>query len=110
MRALVADDDEFVVAFVSTILEGEGYIVETACNGQEALGRATESRPDVVLLDLGMPVMDGWTCCRLLKQRKKTAEIPVIVMSGDAAQAAVRAELEVEYFLRKPFEMNDLLY
>ncbi|TAK31062.1 MAG: response regulator [Chloroflexota bacterium] len=98
-----------MAAFVSNILEAEGYAVQTACNGQEALGCATVSPPDLILLDLRMPVMNGWTCCHLLKQHERTAEIPVIVMSGDPVQAAVRAELEVEHFLRKPFEAGDLL-
>ena len=109
LRVLVVDDDQSIVTFLSAILEGEGYIVQTACNGQEALGCATESLPDLILLDLRMPLMDGWTCCRLLKQHEKTAGIPVIVMSADGVRAVVHAELEVEHFLSKPFEMRDLL-
>ena len=109
MKALVVDDDEFVVAFVSSVLEGQGHVVQTACNGQEALGCAAESLPDIILMDLQMPLMDGWTCCRLLKQHEKTAEIPVVIMSADAVQAVVQAELEVEHFLRKPFGAGELL-
>src|SRR3990172_4947271 len=83
--------------------------LSAACNGQEALGCAAESLPDIILMDLQMPLMDGWTCCRLLRQHEKTAEIPVVIMSADAVQAVVQAELEVEHFLRKPFGAGELL-
>lgn len=108
-RVLVVDDDPSLVAFVTALLENEGYVVQTARNGEEALNQATESPPDLILLDLRMPVMDGWTCCRSLKQGWKTLKIPVILMSADREGAAVCADLGAEEFLRKPFEAADLL-
>lgn len=108
-RVLVADDDLALVAFLTTLLEREGYTVQAAGNGQEALDLATESPSDLILLDLRMPVMDGWTCCRLLKQRSETVNIPVVVMSADGASEAATADLRCEHFLHKPFDVDDLL-
>jgi len=109
VRVLVVDDDHALMAMVSTLLESEGYAVKIAYNGVEALHYASESPPDLVLLDLHMPVMDGWTCCRLLRQYRQTENIPIIVMSADGKRAAVHAELKVDHFLPKPFEIEDLL-
>lgn len=106
---LVADDDPALVALVTVLLEREGYSVATAHNGQEALDQATASPADLVLLDLRMPVMDGWACYSSLKQHPETKTIPVIVMSAEAGGATRGAELGVDYFLSKPFEVNDLL-
>ncbi len=106
---LVVDDDRSLVQFTTTILEHEGYIVRTACNGQEALNRAIESLPDIILLDLRMPIMDGWTCYHLLKQREDTANIPIIVISADEVEEKVHSDLGGAHFLPKPFDIDDLL-
>ncbi len=109
MRVLVVDDDHALAALVSTLLESEGYAVEITPNGAEALHCASERPPDLILLDLRMPVMDGWTCCRLLKQRSETMNIPVVVMSADGAREAATADLRCEHFMHKPFDVADLL-
>ncbi|MBI4317180.1 MAG: response regulator [Chloroflexi bacterium] len=108
-RVLIVDDDRPLVVMITTILEDEGYAVQTAFNGEEGLNMAKESPPDLILMDLRMPIMDGWTCCRLLREREETQRIPVVVMSGDGAREAVQAELGIRDFLKKPFEMDDLL-
>lgn len=62
-------------------------------------------------MDLRMPAMDGWTCCRLLREREETRRIPVVVMSADGAGEATWAELQIAGFLSKPFELEEsLLY
>lgn len=106
---LVVDDDRPLVAFITTVLEEEAYVVQTAFNGHDGLNRAIESPPDLILMDLRMPIMDGWTCYRLLKQHQDTANIPVIVISADEAETEVHSDLGAEYFLRKPFDIDDLL-
>lgn len=109
LRVLVVDDDRYLVDLIRVVLEATGYIVNTTNNGQEALDRVAEYKPDVILLDIRMPVMDGWTCHRLLKQRDDTRGIPTVVMSADDVGLAVHSDLGVECFLRKPFEIADLL-
>src|SRR3989304_2792108 len=108
---LIVDDDYSLVQCARSILETAGYVVQVAYNGQEALRRTEENLPDIILLDLRMPVMDGWTCRRLLKQRPETTNIPIVVVSGDEVGAKARSDLGigVEDFLSKPFEVDDLL-
>ncbi|MCL5958681.1 MAG: response regulator, partial [Chloroflexi bacterium] len=108
-RVLVVDDDRPLVTLITTVLEDEGYAVQTALNGEEGLNLAKKSPPNLILMDLRMPIMDGWTCCRLLREGEETERIPVIVMSGDGAREAIRAELGIEDFLSKPFEIEELL-
>lgn len=108
---LVVDDDRHLVAFVTTILEAEGYIVYTAANGEEGLNRATQMRPSLILMDIRMPIMDGLTCRQLLKQCQETVEIPIIMMSADGAGAMVaRTQGESAHFLHKPFDIDELLH
>ena len=107
-RVLVVDDDTSLIDLITSLLEDEGYTVESARNGQDAVNQATENVPDIILLDLHMPVMDGWTCCRTLKRREETSDVPVIVMSAGGDGAAY-ADLGAQSFLRKPFELGDLL-
>lgn len=108
-KVLVADDDGYLLALIARVLEAEGYIVQTAHNGAETLDQAREDPPDLILLDLRMPVMDGSTCCRALKLLGETVNVPVILMSGDSVAADTRANLGAAHFLSKPFEVSDLL-
>ena len=108
-RVLVTDDDRGIVMLIADLLEDEGYVVQKAYDGQDALNQAIDSPPDLILLDLHMPVMDGWACYRSLRQHPETVDVPIIVMSSDGLQAAVDAGLEVEHFLRKPFRIADLV-
>ena len=109
VKVMVVEDDRALADLVVSVLEEEGYAVQTARNGQEALNQVRESLPDIILLDLQMPVMDGWTFYSLLRQHKDTATIPVIVTSSDEREARARSDLHAECFLQKPFEIDDLL-
>lgn len=104
---LVVDDDTSILETVTAILELEDYTVTTAINGVEALRAVEEERPALVLLDMRMPVMDGWGFVRELEQRG--IRLPIVVMT--AAQDARRwaTEIGAAGFLAKPFELPDLL-
>ena len=104
---LVVDDDPSIRETVSQILELEGYPVETAADGAEALRAVERARPAVVLLDMRMPVLDGWGFARALHERG--VELPIVVMT--AAQDARRwaDEIGAAGHLSKPFELLDLL-
>jgi CheY-like chemotaxis protein len=80
-RVLVIDDDAQVRALVAAILESEGYEVRGATGGVEGLALADTDPPDVVLLDLQMPGMNGYEVCRVLRQGPKTRQIPVVMVT-----------------------------
>jgi CheY-like chemotaxis protein len=104
---LVVDDDPSILATVSEILQFEGYSVRTATNGAEALHSIREQQPSLVLLDMRMPVLDGWGFARELQDLG--VKLPVVVMT--AAQDARRwaEEIGAAGYVPKPFELPELL-
>ena len=105
-RVLVVDDDPDILDALSEILEVEGYHVQRARNGREALQRLELGLPDLVLLDLMMPVMDGWEFARSLDPG---ARPPIIVLSADRNVSAKAKEIGALGWLAKPFELSELL-
>ena len=104
---LVVDDDASILDTVSSILSGEGYDVVSASTGQEALAAAARTRLVLILLDMRMPVMDGWAVARALRERDNRA--PIVVMT--AAESAKRwaDEVGADGYLAKPFGLDELL-
>ncbi len=110
MSTVLVVDDEFGVAEVlDAILTDEGFRVTTAANGRQALARIAEQRPDVMLLDYMMPVLDGAGVLHALAADRSADGLPVVVMSAlpEEAIAAVRGHYKV--FLRKPFRIRSVL-
>ena len=107
-RILVVDDEQGILVYVGANLRQQGYEVVTARNGQEALEKAALQPPDLVILDLAMPVMDGFEA--LTRLREWTAA-PVVVLSAHADEAdKVRAlDLGADDYLTKPFSVPELL-
>ncbi len=105
---LVVDDDPDILLTVEQILQSEGYTVLSARNGQEALNRLDVERPGVIILDLMMPVMDGFEFRRRLLEHPASAT-PVIVVSADRDLARKAEALRVHGYLGKPFDLDDLL-
>lgn len=103
---LVADDERAIRVLLDMILTDEGHRVLFAADGRQALDRCERERPDLVIADVMMPVLDGATLCRQLKAGAATAAIPVILMSA-AAEAAARAA-GADAFLRKPFDVTEV--
>ncbi len=105
---LVVDDDPDILSTVSDILEFEGYKVERALNGAEGLKVLDRIQPWLVLLDMRMPVLNGWDFARILKEQG--INLPILVMT--AAQDAQRwaREIGAEGFVAKPFDLADLLH
>lgn len=106
-RILVVDDDPEIRTLVGEILELEGYPVETTANGAEALRAIEREEPALVLLDMRMPVLDGWGFARAMRERGWA--LPIVVMT--AAQNARRwaEEIDAAAFVAKPFNLDDLL-
>jgi DNA-binding response OmpR family regulator len=110
-RVLAADDDRNICRLLETILEGAGHEVICQPDGARTLIAAHEKKPDVVLLDLVMPIMDGLTALRLLKSHAETCDIPIIIITGKDEAANVRSgyDLGADLLLGKPFDPEDVL-
>jgi CheY-like chemotaxis protein len=110
-RILIVEDDEDIRSDLAAILKIKGYGVEASCNGEEALellGSTTEP-PSVILLDLMMPVMNGWEFLEARRGRPALTGIPVIILSGDGNLDPEVVSKHAVGFLRKPFELSQLL-
>ena len=104
---LVVEDDPEILSTVAAILELEGYPVERASNGAEGLRVVERIRPRLVLLDMRMPVLDGWGFVDALKQRG--IKLPILVMTAAHDARKWANEINAEGYLAKPFELIDLL-
>ncbi len=104
-NVLAVDDQEEILVLLARMLKMAGYEVVTAMNGQEALERVAEQKPDLIVTDLMMPVMSGKDLLERLKQDPETAKIPVIVLSAFADGDIQGADV----IMRKPFMQADLL-
>ena len=85
-----------------------GYAVDEAADGATALSLARKTRPDLVLVDLMMPVMDGWTLVRRMREEKLVADVPLVVFSADRDARERARDLDAAAALRKPFELEEL--
>jgi PAS domain S-box-containing protein len=111
-HVLVVDDDRHIVEWLKEALSNSGYVVRGAYNGQEALALAREDSPDLILLDLKMPDMDGYEVIRNLRREQATRNIPVIIITGytfgDDDHVKI-VGMGVEHMLTKPFSIESLV-
>ncbi len=109
-KILVVDDDVQILDVLVRILKREGYEPVTAQNGIEALEMVAQDRPDLVLLDVTMPMLDGFTVCQRLKDDERTALIPVTMLTGldDHVHRQRGMEVGADDFLTKPFDQSML--
>jgi DNA-binding response OmpR family regulator len=110
-KILVVDDEDDILQFLELVLREKGYDVVTAPGGHEALTKAQVERPDLVLLDIMMPQMDGWEVLKLLRVDEDTAAIPVAMLSArteakDRVQGLQEGAID---YICKPFSLQDLL-
>lgn len=106
-HVMIVDDDDAVRESLASMLESEGYVVSEAVSGMEAVSRAIENHPDLVLLDLNMPHCDGWTAFGLLD--KVTPLVPVIVITARPNQYETAVRLGVDAFMEKPLNIPILM-
>jgi CheY-like chemotaxis protein len=112
-KILVVDDEEDITRVVVKIMESRGHTVTTATDGLEALDRVVEDLPDVVILDVNLPKMDGFEVCKQIKSNELTSHIPVVIMTA----AYVRVEdaehgtaLGADEYVVKPFLREVLVH
>jgi DNA-binding response OmpR family regulator len=109
-RILVVEDDPGVAELVEVVLVGEGYTVALARDGADGLLLARDWKPDLILLDLSLPKLDGSAVVRLLKSEPETGEIPIVLMSAARTIRAQTDQLqEADAALAKPFDIEALL-
>ena len=110
-KILLVDDEPDLVQLVSLRLQAAGYEVATAYDGQEALDQVKKEIPDLIILDLMLPKMDGYKVCRLLKFDERYKKIPVLIFTARAQEEDIRLAMEcgADSYLTKPFDAQVLL-
>ena len=106
---LIVDDDPGIRCLLSELLSDEGYAVETATNGCEALSLLRRVRPCLILLDIMMPVLDGWGFCREQQRRPDVADIPVALMSAGDTLVRPQPPCRPVALFPKPFDLDQLV-
>jgi CheY-like chemotaxis protein len=104
---LVVDDDPTIRSTIAEFLSDEGFVVLTADNGVVALDLVTRHNLGVILLDLRMPIMDGWSFAKSLRERG--LHIPIVVMTAERGGAEWARQLQAAGHVAKPFDLDDLL-
>jgi DNA-binding response OmpR family regulator len=110
-KVLVVDDEREIVSLIRYQLQQEGYEVIPAYDGLEALGKVAEDTPDLVVLDIMMPKVDGWVVCHSIKSNHTTTGVKVIILS---ARTQIRSKLKGLYimmadmYMIKPFDLGEL--
>ena len=108
-RVPVVDDDDVIRLTVADALDMEGYSVITATNGAEALAQVRTARPHAIVLDLMMPVMNGWEFLEACHREELCAGTPVLVMSAYCHLVETAPELGANAYIAKPFDLEVLL-
>lgn len=107
-RILVVDDDRFLLENVIRLLTGEGYCADGVSTGEEAIASVESSTPDLVILDLGLPGIDGLTTCRRIRKAWK-GPILMLTARSDSSDKVIGLEVGADDYLTKPFEPNELI-
>lgn len=110
-KILIVDDEMYILNILDFSLESEGFEVVTASNGEEALTKALEVQPDLIVLDVMMPKIDGFEVCRALKNKAETKKIPVILLTAkDRDKDREKGdEVGADVYMTKPFSPSRLI-
>jgi DNA-binding response OmpR family regulator len=110
-RILAVDDSATVLEMIKSVLVADGYDVITASDGAEGLETARREKPDLILLDVMLPKLDGYRVCRLLKFDQNYRAIPIVMLTAKAEDAAVATGMRTgaDQYLTKPVEPDTLL-
>ena len=110
-RILVVDDEIYIVHILDFSLGMEGYEVLTALDGEQALEKARAEKPDLIVLDIMMPKLDGYETCKILKAEPETKDIPIILLSakGRNVDQKIGFEVGADDYITKPFSPRKLV-
>lgn len=106
---LVVDDDHNLRKTIQWMLEEEGFLVHTAADGQEAVEQAMTQQPALIVLDMGLPLLDGGEVAKQIRARYGTA-VPIVLITADGRAEEKSRRVGAASFLRKPFDMDDLIH
>jgi DNA-binding response OmpR family regulator len=108
---LIIEDEKLIIVSTQMVLEAAGFRVESATNGEDGIAKARSLSPDLILLDIMMPGIDGWETLTRLKRDPETATIPVIIFTAreHARGHQKSAEMGAADYFRKPFEPDELI-
>ena len=109
MKILIADDEPHIVTALEFLLRQQGYDVDVARNGEEALALAGSGAPDLVLLDVMMPLKSGYDVCREIRRRGLRTRILMLSAKGAAADAQRGLEAGADLYITKPFSTGELV-
>ena len=106
---IIGDDEPTIRLLVSSIL-GKSYNMLTAADGQEVLDTVSQNKPDLILMDIMMPTMDGYSACASLKKDPRTADIPVVMLTGVGHELnkVLAEQMGADGYITKPFNSQDL--
>lgn len=105
---LVVEDEAYLCDLVADVLEAEGHTARTASNGLEALERVAERKPQIIFLDLMMPIMDGWEFIRTLRANVEWRDIPVVVVTAVYDVKRTQQETGAIAVITKPFDIDQI--
>jgi two-component system, chemotaxis family, chemotaxis protein CheY len=108
-RVLVVEDEPYLCDLIADVLEAEGHLPTKAANGLEALNHLTTDPPQLILLDLMMPVMDGWEFMTGLRSNPAWADIPVVLITAVYDVARSQQETGAKAVITKPFDIDQLV-
>ncbi len=110
-KVLVVDDEVYILHILDFSLGAEGFDVITAADGEQALARARSERPDLIVMDIMMPRLDGYETCRRLKGDPATKEIPVLLLTARGREEDRKRGMEAgaDDYMTKPFSPNKLI-
>lgn len=111
-KIMVVDDEPDTVDLVSLVLEDEGYEIMPAYTGREALDMLSDAKPDLILLDIMMPGIDGWNVYQSIRKNEKTKDLPVVMLTAKAQSIDKMIGLHVvgvDGYLTKPFGRMELI-
>jgi DNA-binding response OmpR family regulator len=110
-KILVVDDEVDLVKTIQFALEAEGYEVLVSHNGEDALNQSRKENPDLILLDLMLPKLDGYKVCRLLKFDERYKHIPILMLTAKTQQKdkLLGKETGADEYITKPFDMEELM-
>jgi len=110
-KILIVDDTETMRMAEEMMLSGEGYQISTACDGVDALEKISADRPDLVLMDIMMPRMDGIECCRRMKANDRTSDIKVVMVTTKSEYERVKEAFAAgcDDYITKPIDKSELI-
>lgn len=108
-KILLCEDNDMVIHMTRFALESEGFEVETVSNTSEVFDRIKSVTPDIILLDLNLPVDGGSFVMKKLKSEKETENIPVVLFSGEDKLPEISEKLKADGYIQKPYGVNDLI-